>query len=68
MTFKDPFFGHSQTYADARPSSPDELFEFLNSQCKHHDLVWDCATGNGHAGVSLAKILKRVIATDGGAE
>jgi len=51
MTFKDPFFGHSQTYADARPSSPDELFEFLNSQCKHHDLVWDCATGNGHAGV-----------------
>ncbi len=55
MTFKDPFFGHSQTYADARPSSPDELFEFLNSPCKHHDLVWDCATGNGHAGVSWRK-------------
>ncbi len=68
MTFKDHFSGHAQVYADARPSYPDELFEFLHSQCEQHDLVWDCATGNGQAAVSLAKFFKRVIATDGSAE
>lgn len=68
MTFKDHFSGHAQAYADARPSYPDELFEFLHSQCEQHDLVWDCATGNGQAAVSLAKTFKRVIATDGSAE
>jgi SAM-dependent methyltransferase len=68
MSFKDHFSGHAQAYADARPSYPDELFEFLNSQCEQHDLVWDCATGNGQAAVSLAKIFKRVIATDCSAE
>lgn len=68
MSFKDHFSGHAQAYADARPSYPDELSEFLNSQCEQHDLVWGCATGNGQAAVSLAKIFKRVIATDGSAE
>ena len=68
MTFKDHFSGHAQAYADARPSYPDELFEFLHSQCEQHDLAWDCATGNGQAAVSLAKTFKRVIATDGSAE
>jgi tRNA/tmRNA/rRNA uracil-C5-methylase (TrmA/RlmC/RlmD family) len=62
------FSVHAQAYAETRPSYPDELFEFLNSQCEHHDLVWDCATGNGQAAVSLAKIFKRVIATDASAE
>ncbi|MBL4571991.1 MAG: class I SAM-dependent methyltransferase [Gammaproteobacteria bacterium] len=68
MTFKDHFSGHAQAYADARPSYPDELFEFLYSECQQHDLVWDCATGNGQAAMSLAKTFKRVIATDGSAE
>jgi SAM-dependent methyltransferase len=68
MTFNDHFSGHAQAYADARPSYPDELFEFLNSQCEQHDLAWDCATGNGQAAVSLAKTFKRVIATDGSAQ
>ena len=68
MSFKDHFSGHAQAYGDARPSYPDELFEFLDSQCEQHDLVWGCATGNGQAAVSLAKIFKRVIATDGSAE
>jgi tRNA/tmRNA/rRNA uracil-C5-methylase (TrmA/RlmC/RlmD family) len=62
------FSVHAQAYAETRPSYPDELFEFLNSQCEHHDLVWDRATGNGQAAVSLAKIFKSVIATDGSAE
>lgn len=68
MTFKDHFSGHAQAYADARPSYPDELYQFLSAQCEQHDLVWDCATGNGQAAVSLAKRFKRVIATDGSAE
>ncbi|GJM13610.1 MAG: methyltransferase [Pseudohongiella sp.] len=68
MSFKDHFSGHAQAYADARPSYPDRLFEYLNSQCDKHDLVWDCATGNGQAAVSLARTFKRVIATDGSAE
>ena len=31
-------------------------------------MVWDRVTGNGQAAVSLAKIFKSVIATDGSAE
>lgn len=68
MTFKDHFSGHAQAYADARPGYPKKLFEFLASQCEQHDLVWDCATGNGQAAVSLAETFKRVIATDASAE
>lgn len=68
MTFKDHFSGHAQAYADARPGYPKQLFEFLISECEQHDLVWDCATGNGQAAVSLAETFKRVIATDGSAE
>lgn len=68
MTFKDHFSGHAQAYADARPSYPDELFDFLYAQCSEHELVWDCATGNGQAALSLAKKFRKVIATDGSAE
>ena len=68
MAFKDHFSAHAQTYAQARPSYPEALFKFVADQCAHHDLVWDCATGNGQAAVSLAKYFKCVIATDGSAE
>jgi len=68
MAFKDHFSGHAAAYADARPSYPEALFTFLTAQCEHHDLAWDCATGNGQAATSLAKHFKRVIATDGSAQ
>ncbi len=68
MSFKDHFSGHAASYADARPSYPDELFSFLRAQCAAHDLVWDCATGNGQAAVSLAAIFKHVVATDASGE
>jgi SAM-dependent methyltransferase len=68
VVFKDYFSGHARDYAQARPSYPDALFEFLHGQCVEHDLAWDCATGNGQAAVSLAKSFKKVIATDGSAE
>lgn len=68
MSFKDHFSAHAQTYAQARPSYPDALFDLLQKQCAQHDLAWDCATGNGQAAVSLAKHFKHVIATDGSAQ
>ncbi len=65
MEFKDYFSTQAKTYAKARPTYPDELFQFLASLCPAHNLAWDCATGNGQAAVSLANYFKRVIATDG---
>ena len=63
--FKDYFSKQSDIYKKARPGYPDELFKYLSSLCKEHDLAWDCATGNGQAAVSLANWFKQVIATDG---
>ena len=62
--FKDLFSGHSQDYAKFRPTYPKELFEYLASLTKAHDLAWDCGTGNGQAAIELAKDFRQVIATD----
>jgi len=64
MEFKDYFSTQSATYSKSRPNYPDELFQFLSSLTRTHDLCWDCATGNGQAAVSLAKYFRKVIATD----
>ena len=64
MQFKDHFSKQSDTYAKFRPTYPDELFAYLSSLCNEHDLVWDCATGNGQAANGIAKYFKKVIATD----
>lgn len=63
--FKDHFSGHAHQYSHARPTYPDELFRYLASLVKEHDLAWDCATGNGQAAVKLAAYFKNVIASDG---
>lgn len=68
MSFKDYFSAHAETYASARPTYPEQLFEFLAAQCNHHDLAWDCATGNGQAARALARHFDQVIASDGSAE
>jgi len=65
MNFKDHFSRQADIYLKARPTYPDELFEFLASISPAKELCWDCATGNGQAAVSLAKHFKKVIATDG---
>jgi ubiquinone/menaquinone biosynthesis C-methylase UbiE len=62
--FKDHFSGHAGDYARARPSYPQELFEYLQANCECHEKVWDCGTGNGQAALALAKYFKQVIATD----
>lgn len=62
--FSDHFSGHAGDYAKARPSYPPELFAWLARQCVGHDLVWDCATGNGQAALALAEHFLQVHATD----
>lgn len=64
MNYKDYFSGHSKAYASARPTYPVSLFVYLNKLCQQHELVWDCACGNGQASKALAHYFEKVIATD----
>lgn len=66
--FKDHFSGHAADYAQARPSYPAALFQFLANHCLRHCVAWDCATGNGQAAVALAGYFDKVIATDASAQ
>jgi ubiquinone/menaquinone biosynthesis C-methylase UbiE len=54
-------------YKRHRPTYPDALFRHLASLLPTHDVAWDCGTGNGQAALPLARILRRVIATDASA-
>ena len=65
IDFKDFFSRQSDIYLKARPTYPDELFEYLVSISPSSEICWDCGTGNGQAAISLAKYFKKVIATDG---
>jgi ubiquinone/menaquinone biosynthesis C-methylase UbiE len=64
VEFKDHFSAHAVDYAKFRPRYPEELFRHLATIAPGKELAWDCATGNGQAAVALAKVFKRVIATD----
>jgi SAM-dependent methyltransferase len=61
---KDNFSGHAQSYAKFRPSYPDDLYEFIFSQVKNFQSVWDCGTGNGQVALKLAEKFDKVYATD----
>ncbi|KAI9144530.1 S-adenosyl-L-methionine-dependent methyltransferase [Paraphysoderma sedebokerense] len=63
-TFKDNFSKQAKVYAKYRPTYPKSLYQYLNSIVKEHDVVWDCATGNGQAAVPLSEYFKKVVATD----
>jgi ubiquinone/menaquinone biosynthesis C-methylase UbiE len=63
-SFKDYFSGHAASYADARPTYAENLFQYLADQSPARSCAWDCATGNGQAAFSLAAFFKSVIATD----
>ncbi|KAL2923688.1 putative methyltransferase [Bienertia sinuspersici] len=58
------FVNQAKEYANGRPTYPKELFEFIASKTPSHLLVWDVATGSGQAIPPLAKMYKKVIATD----
>ena len=64
MHFKDNFSRQSDLYLKYRPSYPAELFEYLSSLTKEHELAWDCGTGNGQSAISLTKFYKTIYATD----
>ncbi|MFN3869736.1 MAG: class I SAM-dependent methyltransferase [Hyphomicrobiaceae bacterium] len=64
----DHFSAVAAAYADARPTYPRQLYDWIAGQCPAHDLAWDCATGNGQAAVDLARQFARVVATDVSAE
>jgi SAM-dependent methyltransferase len=61
---KDLFSRDAASYAKYRPRYPKELFQWLASQCKHTDIAWDCATGNGQAAIELSRIFSKVVGTD----
>ena len=63
-SFKDYFSKQADIYAKYRPKYPPELFSWLASLTKEHELAWDCGTGNGQAATDLAAFYKQVIATD----
>lgn len=60
----DHFSKQASDYSLYRPFYPQSLFEYLGSLTPHHDLAWDCATGNGQAAIALASFYNRVEATD----
>lgn len=64
MNNAQTFSQSSDQYAKHRPQYPDELFAYLSQICQEHHRVWDCATGNGQAAVSLTNYFSRVEATD----
>lgn len=64
MTVLDRFSKQSAEYAAARPSYPDELFEFLAKESPARHLAWDCGTGNGQAAIRLVDYFEKVYATD----
>ncbi len=67
MAFVDLFSQKADLYAAARPRYPEELFRFIASLSPAHERVWDCATGNGQAALSLVRHFARVDATDASA-
>ncbi|XP_020085899.1 putative methyltransferase DDB_G0268948 [Ananas comosus] len=62
------FRKQAEKYAEARPTYPPELFQFIASKTARHDLCWDVGTGSGQAAVSLAELYKSVVGTDTSAE
>jgi SAM-dependent methyltransferase len=63
-TFKDHFSGHADSYREARPTYPPQLFAWLAQQAPDTQLAWDAGCGNGQATVSLARHFQRVVGTD----
>ena len=62
--FKDHFSGHAARYAQARPTYPRALFEWLARTAPAHELAWDAGCGNGQAAIALAQDFASVYATD----
>ncbi|QDQ28428.1 class I SAM-dependent methyltransferase [Chitinimonas arctica] len=64
MRFQDHFSRQASTYAQYRPSYPEDLFDWLACQASRRGLAWDVATGSGQSAVALAQRFTEVIATE----
>jgi ubiquinone/menaquinone biosynthesis C-methylase UbiE len=64
MAFIDHFSEKADRYAQARPTYPDALFDFIGANAPARERAWDCATGNGQAAIGLARVFGQVEATD----
>lgn len=65
--YRDHFSGHAGDYAAARPTYPQELFDWLSTLVEDRELAWDAATGNGQAARGLLPLFERVVASDASA-
>jgi SAM-dependent methyltransferase len=65
--YADHFSRLAAAYASCRPSYPDQLFTYLRAISNRHEVAWDCAAGTGQASLPLARVFRRVIATDASA-
>jgi ubiquinone/menaquinone biosynthesis C-methylase UbiE len=61
---KDNFSTKSADYAKYRPVYPQEVYDFIAKQLSQKQNAWDCGTGNGQVAAELAKVFKKVYATD----
>ncbi|GAB4129086.1 MAG: class I SAM-dependent methyltransferase [Raineya sp.] len=61
---KDYFSEQSDSYAQFRPSYPEEFFTYLDQLLPTKNNAWDCGTGNGQVAIRLAKMFENVFATD----
>ena len=64
----DHFSTVAKQYAQARPTYPAALFDWLASLTPARDQVWDAGAGSGQASLALAERFQRVQATDISAE
>jgi ubiquinone/menaquinone biosynthesis C-methylase UbiE len=68
IKFADYFSKQANIYAQARPTYPEELFEYLAGLSHQHLQAWDCGTGNGQSANGLSYHFAKVIATDPSAQ
>lgn len=61
---KDLFSGHAELYAQARPTYPQSVADYIAAYCLQRSEVWDCAAGSGQFTQCLAPLFERVEATD----
>lgn len=62
--FVDHFAATATQYARARPTYPEELFDWLAERSPSRALAWDCGTGSGQAAQALGRRFDLVIASD----
>jgi len=65
--FIDLFSGHSEFYAAARPTYPEQVLRELVDLAPGRERAWDAGTGNGQAARALAAHFAHVHATDASA-